>query len=355
MVLSGRNLFQGLLRRTGNNLAAGLEARAVARAIPRLFGLIPIDDALEMRADRRAQTDLAIRIAMRGDFLAIQLQDFALAGLYAGEGVALRAAQPLAHHVVRVVGVLGEVTPSPAQDVLAMDVENLRPGIFPLKDRVSRHQCGERTEGHAVAGETRARKLVFSGFSDERQAVVGLDDLAAPAVIDLRAGSIVLEPLFERTVMVAGIVHLAGLMIFAAEDQAIELSARLHPQIEIRIGRVPIGTWRDGAGFHPRAEGVTSIEIQFGLKQERRHQRGGAGERSVGGQDQVLVMDFPLSGFNRPRGDFFGGSVIEDMTAFARQSASQRREVLAGMKNRLLGKGLPPESPTAPCALGTRR
>src|SRR4051794_2390090 len=56
--------LQRLFRRAGEDFAGRLEARAVARAIPRLVRGVPADDAFQMGADGRHQDDPAIRGAI---------------------------------------------------------------------------------------------------------------------------------------------------------------------------------------------------------------------------------------------------------------------------------------------------
>src|SRR6266540_6558540 len=53
---------------TVDHRAVGREARSVARAIPRLFGLVPPDIASQVRADRRASVYDAFHIAAHRDF-----------------------------------------------------------------------------------------------------------------------------------------------------------------------------------------------------------------------------------------------------------------------------------------------
>src|ERR1043165_3009218 len=57
------------VRRSVQDLAERVEARAVAGAIPRLFAVIPVDDAAEMRADGRAFVQRAVGIAVDGHLL----------------------------------------------------------------------------------------------------------------------------------------------------------------------------------------------------------------------------------------------------------------------------------------------
>ena len=53
-----------------HDFAIGFESRAVTRAIPSLLGIVPFNDAFEVRANRRTQCDLAVRIAKGRDFLS---------------------------------------------------------------------------------------------------------------------------------------------------------------------------------------------------------------------------------------------------------------------------------------------
>src|ERR1043165_9973317 len=60
------NSFQIVLRGTGQDFAGGLETRTVAGTIPGLLRLIPGDDAFEMRANRGAERDFSLVVAVGG-------------------------------------------------------------------------------------------------------------------------------------------------------------------------------------------------------------------------------------------------------------------------------------------------
>src|SRR4051812_29900705 len=79
LFLRGRQFFQRLFRRSRNDFAGGLEARAVAGAIPRALGVVPADDAFQVSADGRTECDLTLIIAIRGNFLPLEVEDLALA------------------------------------------------------------------------------------------------------------------------------------------------------------------------------------------------------------------------------------------------------------------------------------
>ena len=98
--------------------AIGLEPRPVARAVPGALGLVPVDDAAHMRADRRALHRRAALVAIHGELLAVHLDDLARSARHLSQRFAFGAGEPIANEVVRVVLVLLEVVPEPAADLL---------------------------------------------------------------------------------------------------------------------------------------------------------------------------------------------------------------------------------------------
>src|SRR6266487_1026879 len=51
------------------NLAVRIESRAVAGTVPRFFGGVPLHDAFEVRAGRRARVQFPALVAVGGDFV----------------------------------------------------------------------------------------------------------------------------------------------------------------------------------------------------------------------------------------------------------------------------------------------
>src|SRR3954464_10048861 len=67
-------------RRPVDHLAAELEARAVAGAVPGAVGRVPADDAAHVRADGRDGVDPALLVAIGRDIVAVDLEDGGVAG-----------------------------------------------------------------------------------------------------------------------------------------------------------------------------------------------------------------------------------------------------------------------------------
>src|SRR5882672_1609627 len=84
---------------------------------------------------------------------------------------ALAACKAIANEVVRIVGVLFDVVPG-TSDLLAIDVEQVGPGVATIQNSVARHHAGERPEGHPVAGVTRSCELMGDLLADVGQSVV---------------------------------------------------------------------------------------------------------------------------------------------------------------------------------------
>ena len=94
-------------------------------------------------------------------------------------------------------------------------------GFFRPSRRVAGHDRAQSAERHAVARITRGDELPLGRLADERQAVVGLDHLTRPAVVDFGLGHVRREQFFELAEAILGIVLLAGLVVLAAEDDVI--------------------------------------------------------------------------------------------------------------------------------------
>src|SRR5262245_21038794 len=67
--------------RTVRHLAMFVESRSVARAIPALLGAVPMNDAAEVRTNGGSLVDLAIAVAVAGDFVQPAAEHGSAAGL----------------------------------------------------------------------------------------------------------------------------------------------------------------------------------------------------------------------------------------------------------------------------------
>src|SRR5437016_3697878 len=72
--------FQIKNRRAGNGFAVGVEAAAVAGAVPGFFERVPLDDAAEVRAACRTFVELALVVAVDGELVQAGADDGAVAG-----------------------------------------------------------------------------------------------------------------------------------------------------------------------------------------------------------------------------------------------------------------------------------
>src|SRR5277367_2594370 len=102
--------------------------------IPRAFGLVPIHQAPQMRADGGAQAHLALLIAIGSDLLPANLQDLALIATQRANGAPFRYGQAIFQQVVGVIFVLLEVIPRPGFQHLTIGTEELAPGVFSSRE-----------------------------------------------------------------------------------------------------------------------------------------------------------------------------------------------------------------------------
>src|SRR5690348_5364611 len=105
----GEYLLEFLERRLGwpaDHQPLGCEARAVARAIPGSFGLVPANDAAHVRAHRTYLHDVAAIRAMDGDPLSAQREHFAAPARDILHTRAVVWSQPIGDEVERIVDVL---------------------------------------------------------------------------------------------------------------------------------------------------------------------------------------------------------------------------------------------------------
>jgi hypothetical protein len=133
----------------------------------------------------RLHRELALFLAIRGNLAATEHDDLAFATLHTSQRPGSRFREPLFCHVKWVVFVFDQVIPNTAE-FLSIHIEKLTPRILPLGKSIRRHHCAKGAEGHAIAGKARGHKLAGRDFADERQAIVGLDDLSRPAVASER-------------------------------------------------------------------------------------------------------------------------------------------------------------------------
>src|SRR4051812_35664468 len=100
----------------------------MAGAVPRAFGVVPVDEATHVRTDWRSNDHRTAIVAERRHLLAPDLQNLALAAFQRPQAAALGTGEPVAHQIVRIVLVLADVVPQPAADLRPAGVEQLAPG-----------------------------------------------------------------------------------------------------------------------------------------------------------------------------------------------------------------------------------
>jgi hypothetical protein len=83
-----------------------VEAGAVARAVPRLFGAVPADDAVQVRAHGRYGVDGALVVFVDGDFLTADLDHASRAFGESRDGRGISSSQAAADQPPRKVDTL---------------------------------------------------------------------------------------------------------------------------------------------------------------------------------------------------------------------------------------------------------
>ena len=202
-----RWISSGVSAGPDEDLARRREARSVTRAVPGLLGAVPrhvgspcactpatAASACRARCDRRPRAHRPSSTILPSPRRTPR------------SDVASGAGEAIADHVVRIVDVLLDVIPGAAADLRPARIEQIAPGIRPAECTQSRAIiAGERAERHAVAGVAGRGELTRRGLADERQAVVGLDDLARPSVRDLESRQERARVLLERAIAGGGI------------------------------------------------------------------------------------------------------------------------------------------------------
>src|SRR6476469_7751166 len=112
-----------------DDVAIWIEARSVARAVPCLFSLVPVDDAVEVSADGRAFVDVAVLVAVDGNLSPAASNDGTLARRDFAD-ISDFALGEIVLELLRYVCILLHVLRSRAQSHARWIVE-LRPLVLP--------------------------------------------------------------------------------------------------------------------------------------------------------------------------------------------------------------------------------
>src|SRR5882762_801717 len=70
---------------TVDDFAVGIEARSMARTVPGLLGIVPVDDTVQVSAYSRVLMDVAALIAIDGDLASTAADYRSFAGLDGGD------------------------------------------------------------------------------------------------------------------------------------------------------------------------------------------------------------------------------------------------------------------------------
>src|SRR5207237_902013 len=94
-LLRGRHRRQVAVGGAVDDLAVGVEPRAVTGAVPGLLRVVPVHHAAQVRAGRRALVQRALLVAVDGDLRQAPADDAALAGRDLVGGTDVAAGQPV--------------------------------------------------------------------------------------------------------------------------------------------------------------------------------------------------------------------------------------------------------------------
>src|SRR4029079_8729611 len=143
----------------------------MARAVPRVFGVIPSHQTAHVGARRRAQRERAACVAICSDRFALMFDHSSLTTLHRAQRATLRPCESIANQVVRIVRVLLYVIPEPAGDGDALRVEQIRPWISTTAEDIRDDDGGKRSKRQAVTRESARGILVIGHLSDVRKTV----------------------------------------------------------------------------------------------------------------------------------------------------------------------------------------
>src|ERR1044072_671785 len=216
------------------------ELRAVTRTVPAAFERIPVQMASKMGAGRGAGVEAPLLVPVRRDFRQPLPNDGASARL----DFVNRADLARRH-------ILGEILDG--RDILAdeggegtdgLELRSIQlmPQLFALHDHARDDETSDNAMRHALAGVAGVDVDVrVAGIAPAECGVVDrVEHLPRPAMRDTaNVRHEITDPGFERLVANLRVVGLAALVVRAANDEIIEMLARVLAHIMIGIERVP--------------------------------------------------------------------------------------------------------------------
>src|SRR4051812_21730982 len=176
--------------------------------------------------------------------------------------------------------------------------------------------------------------MFVSGIAaDESKAVHRFHDLSRPSEVYFAGGRESLaRPVLQSSESFVGVVRLAGLMVFAADDECLVLAIRCQPHIMIRIEGIPIQTLVN-ASWHPHTYYISPIGGLLGMDRDpivdwriRRHD-----DRVCGNSRTFTCLDLT----RRAVGEAVGLGLVKDSSSFRFNRARQGVQIFQWMKLRL--------------------
>src|SRR5688572_3922853 len=202
------------------DLAISVEARAVARAIPGFLGMVPINDATEMRANRPALVPFASLITIDGNLFQTAADDCASSRSDRNLSGNVSAGGPIAILRRDVQVFFGKIF-SRAERFSRRIVQS-SPRILAALDQVGEQHARDGAVRDAVArvaGRDVNILLVHGIAANKSEAIDWFHHLAGPAEPNrLDHGKAFAGPLFQTRIASLRIIRLAGLVVFAAND-----------------------------------------------------------------------------------------------------------------------------------------
>src|SRR3954447_16935178 len=154
-----RLVLEVLHGRTLDHAPARVEARAVAGAVPRALGLVPLHLAAEVRADGGDRVERAVVLAVGGDLARAAPHDARLARRQRVDRAHVGAAEVVAHEAHTHVGVLLHELLGRDERLEARRVEERGPRVVAPADQVG--------QDHARGGAVREAPLHEAGCHPE--------------------------------------------------------------------------------------------------------------------------------------------------------------------------------------------
>src|SRR6266576_924670 len=180
-----------------------------------------MNDAIEMRADRRALVDVAALVAVHGN-LSTTAADYRPITRLDGSDVVEVTPGEVVLELFGDVQVFSQVLRRRLESHTRRIVES-SPLVLASLDQLVEYDAGDGAVGHSVTRVAGGNPDMLIGagiLPDVRHVVYRLDDLTRPPILDaLQHREALASPLLEPDESLFGVTGLTGFMILTADDQ----------------------------------------------------------------------------------------------------------------------------------------